>query len=155
MNAWPDPKTWRGLLYGEGYWTWASIRSEGAWRGTVAELEAGFVTIQREQTLPGHCCLGLKRHAVELHELGEREAEAFMRDVRRVGRAAQRTTGAAKMNPEAYRNTIPHLHAHFYPRQVDDRFGCGPMDARREPVVLGEGEFRGVVGGLREALEEA
>ena len=142
-------------MSGKGCPICESIEDEGVCRGTVTELESGYLTTQREQTLRGYCCLVFKRHAVELHDLHEDEAQAFVRDLRRVGRAAQEVTGAVKMNVEIHGNTIPHLHAHFYPRRPGDRFEDGPVDTRRLPVVLNEEEFGRFVSGLRAALEEA
>ncbi len=124
-------------------------------RGTITELESGYLTTQREQTLPGYCCLVFGRHAAEIHELDENEARIFMRDMRRVGRAVQKVTGAVKMNLELHGNTIPHLHVYFYPRRPGDRFEGGPVDARREPLVLGEEEFGRFVSGLRTTLRES
>jgi diadenosine tetraphosphate (Ap4A) HIT family hydrolase len=154
MSAWAHPERWRALISGEGCPICYSIGREGACRGTVAELESGYLTTQREQTLLGYCCLVLKRHAVELHELNEDEAWSFMRDMRRVGRTVQRATGAVKMNLEIHGNTIPHLHVHYYPRRPGDRFENGPVDPRREPLVLDEEEFARFISGLRAALRE-
>ena len=97
----------------------------------------------------------LKRHAVELHDLQRTEATALMEDTRAVSGALQRVTGAVKINREIHGNTIPHLHAHFYPRYVGDRFENGPIDWRDPwPPVLPPDEFRGFVAGLRAALAE-
>ena len=154
MSAWTDPERWSALTSGESCPICYSIKKYGFCRGTIAELESGYLTTQREQTLAGYCCLVFKRHAFELHELNEDEASAFMRDMRRVGRAIQRVTGAVKMNLEIHGNTIPHLHVHFYPRRPGDRFEDGPVDPRQEPLVLGEKELERFVSGLRATLRE-
>ncbi len=154
MSAWAHPERWKALTSGEGCPICYSIEKDGICRGTIAELESGYLTTQREQALAGYCCLVLKLHAVELHELDEDKASAFMRDMRRVGCAIQRVTGAVKMNLEIHGNTIPHLHVHFYPRRPGDRFEGGPVDPRREPLVLGEAEFERFVSGLRATLRE-
>ncbi len=141
MSRWTDPEGWRKLRSGEC-------------RGTIAELEVSYLTARPDHPVRGYCCLVLKRHAVEVHDLSEYEAESFMRDMRRIGRALGDITGAVKMNLEIHGNAIPHLHAHFYPRYVGDRFEGGPVDPRVEPVVLDGDEFRDFVAGLRAALAE-
>ena len=122
MSKWADPEEWRRLYTGEGCQICDSIRTEGTCRGTICELDTAYLTTQRDQPVRGYCCLVLKHHAAELHDLGEDEAEGFMKDIRRVSRALKSTTGAIKMNLEIHGNTIPHLHVHFYPRYV----GRGP-----------------------------
>jgi diadenosine tetraphosphate (Ap4A) HIT family hydrolase len=154
VSRWSDPEVWRRLYEGEGCPICASIRADGKCRGTIVELDTGYLTTQREQPVHGYCCLVLKRHAVELHDLEEDEADGFMRDMRRVSRALKAATGAVKMNLEIHGNTIPHLHAHFFPRYVGDRFEDGPIDPR-EPWLpdLPPEEFEAFVAGLRAALE--
>ena len=156
MSAWADLERWRGLLDGDGCPICASIRRDGACRETIAELEAGFVTTRPEQPVRGYRCLVLKRHVVELQDLEIAEAEGFMRDTRAVSGALQGVTGAVKTNVEIHGNTIPHLHAHFFPRYVGDRFEGGPIDPQgTEPIRLRTDEFEGFVAALRAALEEA
>ena len=156
MSKWTDPAEWRGLLDGDRCPICASIRSDGVCQGTIVELEAGFVTTPPEQPVRGYCCLVLKRHAVELQDLEITEAEDFMRDMRAVSGALQSVTGAVKMNVEIHGNTIPHLHAHFFPRYVGDRFEGGPIDPQgTEPIQLRTDEFEGFVAALRAALEVA
>lgn len=155
MSRWADPEEWRKLQSGEGCPICLSIQREGKCKGTVAELEACYLTTQPEQPVRGYCCLVLKRHAVELHDLEEAEAAALMKDIRAVSEALQHTTGAVKINLEIHGNTIPHLHAHFYPRYVGDRFENGPIDWRGPWLpALSPDEFRSFVGGLCTALAE-
>jgi diadenosine tetraphosphate (Ap4A) HIT family hydrolase len=154
VSRWSDPEAWKRLHEGEGCPICASTRADGKYRGTIVELDTGYLTTQRDQPVRGYCCLVLKRHAVELHDLEEDEAERFMRDMRRVSRALKAATGAVKMNLEIQGNTIPNLHAHFFPRYVGDRFEDGPIDPR-EPWLpdLPAEEFEAFLAGLRVALE--
>jgi diadenosine tetraphosphate (Ap4A) HIT family hydrolase len=142
------------LYEGEGCPICASIRADGKCRGTIVELDTSYLTTQRDQPVRGYCCLVLKRHVVELHDLEEDEAEGFMRDVRRVSRALKAATGAVKMNLEIHGNTIPHLHTHFSPRYVGDRFEDGQIDPR-EPWLLDfpPEDFEAFVAALRAALD--
>jgi diadenosine tetraphosphate (Ap4A) HIT family hydrolase len=90
----------------------------------------------------GYACLVSSSHAVELHDLPESLATAFMRDARTVSRALAEATGAVKLNYEIHGNTLPHLHMHFYPRYPGDRFERGPIDPKAvAPPVYAEGEF--------------
>jgi diadenosine tetraphosphate (Ap4A) HIT family hydrolase len=155
VSKWSDPAEWQRLYEGEGCPICNSIRIEGVCRGTIVELDAGYLTTQRDQPVRGYCCLVLKRHAVELHDLAVDEARNFMGDMRRVSRAVKSVTGAIKMNLEIHGNTIPHLHVHFFPRYVGDRFEEGPIDLR-EPWLpdLSPEELEAFAGRLRAALAE-
>ena len=76
-----------------------------------------------------------------------------MRDMRALSAALQAVTGAIKMNQEIHGNTIPHLHVHFFPRYVGDRFEDGPIDVREPwPPALSPAKFEDFVAGLRTAL---
>lgn len=153
MRPWNDPGGWSRLLSGEDCPICRSIREEGVPLGTVLEMEVSYLTSQPGQPVHGYCCLVLRRHAVELQDLEVAEAEGFMRDMRTLSKALQDTTGAVKMNVEMHGNTIPHLHAHFFPRYAGDRFEGGPIDPQgREPIQLRSDEFEKFVAGLRAAL---
>ena len=82
----------------------------------VANLEASWLTMQEAAPVRGYVCLVSQIHAVDLHDLQEAVACAFMRDACRVSKAVASVTGAVKMNYEIHGNTIPHLHMHFFPR---------------------------------------
>jgi len=93
--------------------------------------------------MQGYCCLVLKRHAVELHQLSADEGAALMKDLQRVAKALQAITGAVKLNYEIHGNTIPHLHVHLLPRYRGDPFKDGPIDPRliqKSPYEAGEFE---------------
>jgi len=107
----------------------------------VAKLEASWVTMQEAAPVPGYVCL-VAHHAVDLHDLPEAAACAFMRDARKVSMAVSSVTGAVKMNYEIHGNTIPHLHMHFFPRYRGDQFEEQPINPRLvvQPVYA-PGEF--------------
>ena len=60
------------------------------------------------------------------------------------------------MNCEIHGNSLPHLHAHFYPRHPSDPFDGGPIDwnLAKEPVYA-EGEFADYVQRVQAALARA
>nr|WP_228530657.1 MULTISPECIES: HIT family protein [Myxococcaceae] len=129
------------------------ICQAGAPRDVLAELEASRVTMDEGAPMRGYCCLVLRRHAVELHELEPPEAAAFMRDLQRLSRAVQEVTGAVKLNLELHGNTLPHLHVHVFPRYVGDPFEGGPIDPRRAGgPVYGPGELAPLRERLRSLL---
>ena len=154
-SNWRDPEKWRGLLSGEA----CPICADGTPSNVVmiAELEASLLTTEKGAPFRGYCCLVLKRHAVELHDLGDREAASLMNDMRRVSRALQEVTGAVKINVDIHGNTLPHLHAHFFPRYVGDPYEDGPIDFRRaednEEFTYTPRELRRFVEALRSAIE--
>ena len=149
MSAWNDHDRWTKLCSGES----CPICQRQKPLDVVATLEASWVTMQESAPVPGYACLVSRTHAVELHDLPEDTAFAFMRDARRVSRALLMATGAVKLNYEIHGNTLPHLHMHFFPRYRGDRFEGQPIDPRRvmQPVYR-PGEFRKVVDRLLREL---
>lgn len=122
----------------------------------IVELGVSYLTAGERVPLKGTCCVVLKRHAVELHDLSEAEGAAFTQDLRLVSRALQAVTGALKLNWEIHGNTIPHLHAHVYPRYRGDPFENTCIDPRRETApAYGPGEFPDFVARLKAAFDEA
>jgi diadenosine tetraphosphate (Ap4A) HIT family hydrolase len=101
----------------------------------------------------GYVCLVSQIHAVELHDLEEAAACAFVRDARRVSRAVASVTGAVKMNYEIHGNSIPHLHMHFFPRYRGDQFEGQPINPQAvvQPVYAA-GEFERTRSALLIAL---
>lgn len=152
MSKWSDPGAWARMCSGET----CVICRQGRPAGVIAELEGSFVTVGVDAPLKGCCCLVLKRHAVELHDLTEAEGAAYMRDLQRVSMAVKAVTRAVKLNYEIHGNTIPHLHTHVYPRHVGDPFENRPIDPRTvTKPVYGPGEFEEFVERLQRALATA
>jgi diadenosine tetraphosphate (Ap4A) HIT family hydrolase len=61
-----------------------------------------------------------------------------------------------KLNWEIHGNTIPHLHAHLFPRYVGDRFEGRPIDAREvEPSAYDAGQFDRFATALQQQLGRA
>ncbi|WP_175609288.1 isochorismatase family protein [Streptacidiphilus griseoplanus] len=67
------------------------------------------------------------RHVADPTELSEEEAAGFWRELLAVGEALKRHYEPLKLNIELLGNVVPHLHAHMYPRTVDDPAPGGPM----------------------------
>jgi diadenosine tetraphosphate (Ap4A) HIT family hydrolase len=149
MSWWADPAAWAQLRTVGA----CVICRQGGPNDVLAELETSWVTVNEDAPMRGYACLVFRRHAVELHDLGEADGAAFMRDVQRLSAAVQDVTGAVKLNYEVHGNTIPHLHMHFYPRYPGDPFEGGPINPKmvRQPVYA-PGEFAALRTRLREAL---
>ncbi len=156
-RPWRNPEKWRTLVSGEACPICADYTPPQV--VIIAEMEASYLTTEEGVPFRGYCCLVLKRHAVELHDLGDAEAASLMDDMRRVSRALQAVTGAVKINVDIHGNTLPHLHAHFFPRYVGDPYEDGPIDFRRaddtEGFTYGPEELRRFVEDLRSALGSA
>ena len=135
MSLWNDPDRWSALCSGVA----CPICRRREPLHVVAKLEASWVTMGKRHRVPGYVCLVSQTHAVDLHDLTEAAAFAFMRDARKVSMAVASVTRAVKMNYEIHGNSIPHLHMHFFPRYRGDQFEGQPINPRR--VVYAPGEF--------------
>lgn len=139
MSTWKDEERWRALCSGEA----CPICCRQEPLDVIAELETSWVTMQESAPVPGYVCLVSRTHAVELHDLAEEVAAAFMRDAQRVSKAVSAATGAVKLNYEIHGNSLPHLHMHFFPRYRGDRFEGKPIDPKSVlGSVYAEGEFQ-------------
>ena len=138
MTSWNDRDRWSALCSGEK----CPICLRRQPLDVVATLEASWVTMAEAAPVRGYVCLVSRTHAVDLHDLPEATASAFMRDAHRVSRAVSSVTQAVKMNYEIHGNSIPHLHMHVFPRYRGDRFEGNPIDPRLavQPVYA-PGEF--------------
>ena len=150
MSLWNDPDRWSALCSGAV----CPICRPPEPLDVVAKLEASWVTMQEAAPVPGYVCLVSQTHAVELHDLPEAAASAFMRDARKVSRAVAAVTGAVKINYEIHGNSIPHLHMHFFPRYRGDQFEGQPINPRlvAQPVYK-SGEFARTRNALVVALD--
>jgi len=115
MASWHDPDRWTALLDGS-----ACPFCTGGPRNIIATLPAAYVTVDEQVHVHGYCCLVLRRHAIELHELSADEAAALMHDIQHVARALQDVTGAIKINYEIHGNIVPHVHVHLVARHPGD-----------------------------------
>jgi diadenosine tetraphosphate (Ap4A) HIT family hydrolase len=152
MSSWNDHDRWAGLCSGAA----CPICYRREPLDIVAKLEASWVTMQEAAPVPGYACLVSQSHAVELHDLPEATACAFMRDARRVSRALTAATGAVKLNYEIHGNSLPHLHMHFFPRYRGDQFEGQPIDPRlvAQPVYAA-GEFQRIRDAFLDALDSS
>jgi len=78
----------------------------------------------------GKLCVIPIKHYFHFEDMPEADAIIFMNEVRRVGKALRKITGAVKINYEMHANTGTHLHIHLFPRYLDDDFPSAPIDYR-------------------------
>lgn len=139
MSLWNDRDRWEALCSGVA----CPICSRREPLDLIAKLEASWVTMQEAAPVCGYVCLVSQLHVVELHDLPETAAYAFMRDARRVSRALAAVTGAVKLNYEIHGNSLPHLHMHFFPRYRGDQFEGQPINPKQvTKPVYAPGEFQ-------------
>ncbi|HET9066119.1 MAG TPA: HIT family protein [Gemmatimonadales bacterium] len=149
MTSWHDPEHWRGLLDGSA----CPICIRGEPLDIIATLPATWLTMTDRAPMVGYVCLVSRIHAVELHDLDETEACAFMRDARTVSRALQAVTGAVKLNYAMHGNVLPHLHMHLFPRHRGDAFEGRVVDPGAiHPPVYTAGAFEAMRGELQRVL---
>jgi diadenosine tetraphosphate (Ap4A) HIT family hydrolase len=80
MSVWNDHDRWSALCSG----TARPICHRREPMDGVAKLEGSWVTMQEAAPVPGCVCLVSQTHAVDLHDVPEPVAFAFIRDARKV-----------------------------------------------------------------------
>jgi hypothetical protein len=95
-----------------------------------------------------------RKHFFHFEDMPEADAAQFMSEVRRVGNALRKVTGAAKINYEMHANSGAHLHIHLFPRYLDDDFPSAPIDYRITELAPYESydEYLWFVERMREEL---
>lgn len=109
------------------------------------------MTAAPEGPLPAYVCVVARAHVVEPYDLPELEQAAFWQDAMTSARAVAELARPVKMNYEIHGNTLPHLHLHLFPRQVDDPYVGGPIDPRQASFRRSPSEL----GALRRAVTAA
>ena len=134
MNAiggvvWDEPDRWAELLAERT----CPICVEGP-GCVVVERRTSWITSYERVPVRGYVCVVAKRHVVEPFELRGEGRAAFCEDVLDAAERVAALVRPIKVNYEIHGNSIPHLHAHVYPRFRGDRFVGGPIDTHCEPV---------------------
>jgi diadenosine tetraphosphate (Ap4A) HIT family hydrolase len=124
--VWENPEEWQRRRRVDG----CVICVSGGPLDVIAETHTVWATAPREAPLPGYVCVVARRHVVEPFELSPDEQATFWCDSMLVANAVAAAVEPVKMNYEIHGNTLPHLHLHLFPRQIDDPFVGGPVDPR-------------------------
>jgi diadenosine tetraphosphate (Ap4A) HIT family hydrolase len=147
--VWANPSEWRHRSKPEG----CVICRAGTPLDVIAELDSCWATAPREAPLSGYVCVVARRHVIEPFELIPDDQIKFWRDAMVVAGAIAQRIQPIKMNYEIHGNTLPHLHLHLFPRQVDDPFVGGPIDPREFTVVRSDSEIDTLRTAIADALE--
>jgi len=124
----------------------------------IAEFEYSYIDVCRvaDGGLFGKCNIIPKTHVIRFEDMSNADMTGFMSDLQKLGKALKKVTGAVKINYEMHSNTLPHLHAHVFPRYLDDEFVSLPIDFRiKEPDPYeSDEEFQWFVDTMRQELEK-
>jgi len=86
----------------------------------ITRLKSGFVVMAVNQFLPGSCLLLASPLVGQLLDLSEEARNTYLTDMGRVGAAVKEVTGCLRVNWAIYGNVDPFLHAHIWPRDLDE-----------------------------------
>jgi diadenosine tetraphosphate (Ap4A) HIT family hydrolase len=86
----------------------------------VKELESGYVVLADVQYFQGYTIFLSKIHTDELHKLGSKNREIFLKEMAIVAEAVYKVFKPKKLNYELLGNTDNHLHWHLVPRYGTD-----------------------------------
>lgn len=98
----------------------------------VARMQSGFAVMAESQFLPGYCLLLAAPQVGQLLDLDPAGRSQFLNDMARLGEAVRNATGAVRCNFAIYGNVDPFLHAHVWPRFVDE----DPEYATTPPLAM-------------------
>jgi diadenosine tetraphosphate (Ap4A) HIT family hydrolase len=129
-SVWDEPERWRELVDDSA----CPICLRGEPLGVLVEREHTWIASGDRVLVKGYLCVVAKRHVLEPFELPAAERAAFWEDVSFAAERVVRLLHPIKVNYEIHGNSLPHLHAHVFPRFRGDRFVGGPIDGHAEPV---------------------
>lgn len=86
----------------------------------VKELKSGYVVLSDFQYFPGYTIFLSKIHTDELHKLGPKNCDLFLKEMGLVAHAVYLAFKPLKLNYELLGNTDHHLHWHLIPRYGTD-----------------------------------
>ena len=142
---WADPEAWAARRTPAG----CTICLTGRPHSVLAELVTCWVTGAHEAPLPGYVCLVARAHHNEPFEMAPDQQAQFWQEAMAVAAALVDVIRPIKVNYEIHGNTLPHLHLHLFPRQVDDPFVGGPIDPRRSSCVRSDAELEVLASAVR------
>ncbi len=86
----------------------------------ICRMPTGWAVMGDPQVLRGYCLLLPDPVVPHLNALSPQGQAAFLADLARLGQAAFEATGALRINYALFGNVEPALHAHVFPRYVDE-----------------------------------
>ena len=86
----------------------------------VAKMPSGWVVMGERQVFAGYCLLIPDPVVPHLNALDVAARRQFLSDMALVGDALMAATAALRINYAMFGNVEPALHAHLFPRYVDE-----------------------------------
>lgn len=128
---------------------------------TIGRMPSGWAVIGDHQFMKGYSLLLADPPVTDLQDLDRHARQRFLLDMSLLGEAVSRCTPSYRINYEILGNAEPALHAHVWPRFLDepDEFRTGPVgrypaDMRNAVVFSPEahGELRAALSQVLEHL---
>lgn len=95
----------------------------------ICQVPSGWVVLGDVQFLRGYSLLLPDPVVESLNSLSGKQREVFLQDMTIVGDALLKVTDALRINYEILGNKEPALHAHIFPRYLNE-----PIEKRSRPV---------------------
>ena len=86
----------------------------------VARMPSGWAVMGERQVFAGYCLLLPDPVVPHLNALADPAREQFLSDMARLGDAVLAATSGLRINYAMFGNVEPALHAHVFPRYVDE-----------------------------------
>lgn len=86
----------------------------------LARLSSGWAVLGDPQVIEGYCLLLPDPVVPHLNVLEGAARAQFLDDMARLGDAVLAVTGAVRINYALFGNVEPALHAHVFPRRLDE-----------------------------------
>jgi diadenosine tetraphosphate (Ap4A) HIT family hydrolase len=90
----------------------------------VARMASGWLILGEQQILPGYCLLLPDPVVPHLNALQGGARTQFLADMALAGDALLAASGAIRINYAIYGNVEPALHAHLFPRSINESEGA-------------------------------
>lgn len=106
----------------------------------IRRVRSGWIVMGDVQFLHGYCLLLSDPVVAGINALSQKGRAQFLSDMTALGDALLATTKAIRINYEILGNSEPALHAHVFPRYVDEAEPYG-----RQPVWLYATAYRAAI----------
>lgn len=119
----------------------------------ICDLEVSELFLFREQSHAGRCNVVYKDHGIELHEMSDKQRNAFMSDVALAGKAITMVLNPDKINYGSYADKLSHLHFHLVPKYRDGYEFGGVFEMNPQKTFLTETRYTEMVNKIRTAVQ--
>ena len=93
---------------------------EGSDPTYLARLPSGWLVLGDPQVIPGYCLLLPDPVVPDLNALALDARKQFLSDMAHCGDVLRDVMGAVRINYAMFGNVEPALHAHLFPRRLDE-----------------------------------